>query len=81
MARNHASAVTEGNITSSGGDLDISAPEVRWGDRWFELNIPRGDTNGVGEDEVTVTSGLHAQAALASTASCTVRRRCRAWPP
>ena len=76
MARNHASAVTEGNITSSGGDLDISAPEVRWGDRWFELNIPRGDTNGVGEDEVTVTSG-HAQAALASTASCTVRRRCR----
>ena len=54
MARNHASAVTEGNITSSGGDLDISAPEVRWGDRWFELNIPRGDTNGVGEDEVTV---------------------------
>ena len=50
MARNHASAVTEGNITSSGGDLDISAPEVRWGDRWFELNIPRGDTNGVGED-------------------------------
>ena len=26
------------------------------------LKIPRGDTNGVGEDEVIVTSGLHAQA-------------------
>ena len=36
------------------------------GARWFVLKIPRGmtrgDTNGVGEDEVTVTSGLHAQA-------------------
>ena len=31
------------------------------GVRWFVSNIPRGDTNGVGEDEVTVTSGLHAQ--------------------
>ena len=30
--------------------------------RWFALKILRGDTNGVGEDEVTVTSGLHAQA-------------------
>ena len=28
--------------------------------RWFVLKIPRGDTNGVGEDEVTVTSGLQA---------------------
>ena len=28
------------------------------------LNIPRGDTNGMGEDEVTVTSGLHAEAEL-----------------
>ena len=28
--------------------------------RWFVLKIPRGDTNGVGEDEVTATSGLHA---------------------
>ena len=27
----------------------------------FYLKIPRGDRNGVGEDEVTVTSGLHAQ--------------------
>ena len=26
------------------------------------LKIPRGDRNGVGEDKVTVTSGLHAQA-------------------
>ena len=26
------------------------------------LKIPRGDTNGVGEDEVTVISGPHAQA-------------------
>ena len=25
------------------------------------MKIPRGDINGVGEDEVTVTSGLHAQ--------------------
>ena len=30
--------------------------------RWFVLKIPRGDTNGVGEDEVTLTSWLHAQA-------------------
>ena len=30
--------------------------------RWFALKILRGDTNGVGEDEVTVTSGLHALA-------------------
>ena len=29
-------------------------------ERWFVLKIPRGDTNGVGEDEVTATSGLHA---------------------
>ena len=31
---------------------------------WFILHvkIPRGDTNGVGADEVTVTSGVHAQA-------------------
>ena len=29
---------------------------------WFVLKIPRGDANGVGEDELTVTSGLHAQA-------------------
>ena len=29
------------------------------GGTWFELKIPRGDTNGVREDEVTVTSGLH----------------------
>ena len=28
---------------------------------WILLKIPRGDINGVGEDEVTVTSGLHAQ--------------------
>ena len=27
-------------------------------ERWFVLKIPRGDTNGVGEYEVTVTSGL-----------------------
>ena len=26
--------------------------------RWFVLTIPRGDTVGVREDEVTVTSGL-----------------------
>ena len=26
------------------------------------FEIPRGDINGVGGDEVTVTSGLHAQA-------------------
>ena len=26
------------------------------------MKIPRGDINGVGEDEVTITSGLHAQA-------------------
>ena len=31
--------------------------------RWFVLKIPRGDTNGVGEHEMTVTSGLHAKAA------------------
>ena len=32
--------------------------------RWFSSKRPRGDTNEVGEkkDEVTVTSGLHAQA-------------------
>ena len=29
---------------------------------WILLKIPRGDIDGVGEDEVTVTSGLHAQA-------------------
>ena len=29
---------------------------------WVLLKIPRGDINGVGEDEVSVTSGLHAQA-------------------
>ena len=29
---------------------------------WFVLKIPRGDAHGVGEDELTVTSGLHAQA-------------------
>ena len=32
------------------------------GGSWFMLKIPRGDTNGLGEDEVTATSGLHAQA-------------------
>ena len=32
------------------------------GEGWVLLKIPRGDMNGVGEDEVTVTSGLHAQA-------------------
>ena len=32
------------------------------GEWWVLLKIPRGDINGVGEDEVTVTSGLHAQA-------------------
>ena len=26
------------------------------------MKIPRGDINGVGGDEVTVTSGLHAEA-------------------
>ena len=26
------------------------------------MKIPRGDINGVGEDKVAVTSGLHAQA-------------------
>ena len=31
------------------------------GSRPKVLKIPRGDRNGVGEDEVTVTSGLHAQ--------------------
>ena len=34
--------------------------------RWLVLKRPRGDTNGVGEDDVTVyhtvTSGQHAQA-------------------
>ena len=30
------------------------------------LKIPRGDINGVGEDEVTVTSWLHAQAERAN---------------
>ena len=29
--------------------------------RWFLLKIPRCDTNGVGETEVTVTLELHAQ--------------------
>ena len=29
---------------------------------WVILKIPRGDIDGVGEDEVTETSGLHAQA-------------------
>ena len=28
--------------------------------RWFVFEIPRGDTNGVSEDEVTLTSWLHA---------------------
>ena len=32
------------------------------GEGWVLLKIPRGDIKGVGEDEVTVTSGLHAQA-------------------
>ena len=30
--------------------------------RRIVFKIPRCDTNGVGENEVTVTSGLHAQA-------------------
>ena len=35
----------------------------KWWVLWHgNLKIPRGDINGVGEDEVTVTSGLHAQA-------------------
>ena len=32
------------------------------GEGWVLLKIPRGAIKGVGEDEVTVTSGLHAQA-------------------
>ena len=31
------------------------------GEGWVLLKIQRGDINGVGEDEVTVTSGLHAR--------------------
>ena len=31
-------------------------------ERWVLLKIPRGDIDEVGEDEVTVTSGLHTQA-------------------
>ena len=36
--------------------------ERTFGERWFVLKIPRCDTNGVGEYEVTVTSERHAQA-------------------
>ena len=40
-----------------------------------ETRIPRGDTNGVGEDEVTVTSGLQASetkvTSLRETLVCT----------
>ena len=32
------------------------------GEGWVVLKIPRGDISGVGEDEVTVAWGLHAQA-------------------
>ena len=44
-------------------------------ERWFVLKIPRGDTNGVGEYEVTVTSGLtHKQTEIKMCGS-RVRRR------
>jgi hypothetical protein len=41
---------------------NFRATQLRERKRWFVSKIPRGDTNGVGEDEVTVTSGQHTQA-------------------
>ena len=52
--------------TTGGGAGKDPDPEddvfERERERWGLMKIPRGDIDGVGEDEATVTSGLHAQA-------------------
>ena len=46
----------------SGPGLATAERTPREREGWILLKIPRCDIHGVGEDEVTVTSGLHAQA-------------------
>ena len=53
---------TEMGGHTHGGDEGHKPSSLPKGGRVDLLKIPQGDINGVGEDEVTVTSGLHAQA-------------------